>query len=83
MRNDRYVIPVKADSRSHVRGIVHDQSSSGATVFIEPMVVVELNNRVRELQIEERQEVERILRVLSAEIGREAESLKVAVETAG
>ncbi len=80
MRNDRYVIPVKADSRSHVRGIVHDQSSSGATVFIEPMVVVELNNRVRELQIEERQEVERILRVLSAEIGREAESLKVAVE---
>lgn len=80
IRNDRYVIPVKVDSRSHVRGIVHDQSSSGATVFIEPMVVVELNNRVRELQIEERQEVERILRVLSAEIGREAESLKVAVE---
>jgi DNA mismatch repair protein MutS2 len=80
MRNDRYVIPVRAESKSHVRGIVHDQSSSGATVFIEPMVVVELNNRVRELQIEERQEVERILRVLSTEIGREAESLKVAVE---
>jgi DNA mismatch repair protein MutS2 len=80
IRNDRYVIPVKAESRSHVRGIVHDQSSSGATVFIEPMVVVELNNRVRELQIEERQEIERILRVLSGEIGVEAESLKVAVE---
>lgn len=80
IRNDRYVIPVKSESRSHVRGIVHDQSSSGATVFIEPMVVVELNNRLRELQIEERQEVERILRVLSSEIGREAESLKVAVE---
>jgi DNA mismatch repair protein MutS2 len=63
-----------------VRGIVHDQSSSGATVFVEPMVVVELNNRVRELQIEERQEIERILRVLSGEIGQEAESLKVAVE---
>jgi DNA mismatch repair protein MutS2 len=80
IRNDRYVIPVKSESRSHVRGIVHDQSSSGATVFIEPMVVVELNNRVRELQIEERQEIERILRVLSGEIGTEAESLKVAVE---
>ncbi len=80
IRNDRYVIPVKAESRSHVRGIVHDQSSSGATVFVEPMVVVELNNRVRELQIEERQEIERILRVLSGEIGQEAESLKVAVE---
>jgi len=80
IRNDRYVVPVKSDSRSHVRGIIHDQSSSGATVFIEPIVVVELNNRVRELQIEERQEVERILRVLSAEIGVEAEVLKVAVE---
>ncbi len=80
IRNDRYVIPVKSESRSHVRGIVHDQSSSGATVFVEPMVVVELNNRVRELQIEERQEIERILRVLSSEIGREAESLKVGVE---
>src|SRR5581483_788913 len=80
MRNDRYVIPVKAEQRGHVRGIVHDQSSSGATIFIEPMVVVELNNRVRELQIEERQEIERILRVLSSEIGNEAEALKVAVE---
>ncbi len=80
IRNDRYVVPVKADSRGHVRGIVHDQSSSGATVFVEPMVVVELNNKVRQLQIEERQEIERILRVLSSEIGHEAEALKVAVE---
>jgi DNA mismatch repair protein MutS2 len=80
MRNDRYVIPVRADARGQVRGIVHDQSSSGATVFVEPLVVVELNNRVRELQIEERQEIERILRVLSGEIGREAEPLKLAVE---
>src|SRR5258707_1760809 len=80
IRNDRYVVPVKAENRSQVRGIVHDQSSSGATVFIEPMVVVELNNRLRQLQIEERQEIERILRVLSLEIGREAETLKLAVE---
>ncbi|GCE13908.1 endonuclease MutS2 [Tengunoibacter tsumagoiensis] len=79
-RNDRYVIPVKAEQRSHVRGIVHDQSSSGATVFVEPMVIVEMNNRLRELQAEERQEIERILRQLSSEIGREAETLKVALE---
>lgn len=79
-RNDRYVLPVKSELRSQVRGIVHDQSSSGATVFIEPMIVVELNNKLRELQIEERQEVERILRTISAEIGREADILKVSVE---
>jgi len=80
IRNDRYVIPVRAESRGQVRGIVHDQSSSGATVFIEPMVVVELNNKLRQLQVEEKQEVERILRVLSLEIGHEAEPLTTAVE---
>ncbi len=83
IRNDRYVVPVRSESRGQVRGIVHDQSSSGATVFVEPMVVVELNNKVRQLQIEERQEIERILRILSGEVGREAESLKVAVELLG
>src|SRR5713226_4118723 len=80
IRSDRYVVPVRAESRGQVRGIVHDQSSSGATVFIEPLVVVELNNKLRQLQIEERQEIERILRVLSLEVGREADALKVAVE---
>ncbi len=80
IRNDRYVVPVKAENRSQVRGIVHDQSASGATVFIEPMVVVELNNRLRQLQIEERQEIERILRQLSLEIGSEADALRRDVE---
>ncbi len=80
IRNDRYVVPVKSEARSQVRGIVHDQSSSGATVFVEPLVVVELNNRLRQLQVEEQQEIERILRVLSNEIGKEADTLKVAVE---
>ncbi len=80
IRSDRYVIPVKAESRGQVRGIVHDQSASGATVFVEPMVVVELNNKLRQLQIEERQEIERILRVLSLEIGQEADALRLDVE---
>jgi len=80
IRNDRYVIPVRAESRGQVRGIVHDQSASGATVFVEPMVVVELNNRLRQLQIEEQQEIERILRVLSGEIGNEADALTSTVE---
>src|SRR5438876_2303743 len=80
IRSDRYVIPVKAESRGQVRGIVHDQSSSGATVFIEPMVVVELNNKLRQLQIEERQEVERILRQLSLEVGNDKNALDLDVE---
>ncbi len=80
MRSDRYVIPVKAESRGQVRGIVHDQSASGATVFVQPLVVVELNNKLRQLQIEERQEIERILRALSLEIGQEADALRLDVE---
>jgi DNA mismatch repair protein MutS2 len=79
-RGDRYVLPVKADFRGRVRGIVHDRSSSGATLFIEPMVVVEMNNELRELQTQEREEIERILRELSHEIGREAEQIGWAVD---
>ncbi|WP_069806183.1 endonuclease MutS2 [Thermogemmatispora onikobensis] len=80
IRNERYVVPVKVENRNLVRGIVHDQSSSGATLFIEPLVIVEMNNHLRQLQIEERQEIERILRTLSHEIGREAEALTEMVE---
>jgi len=65
-REGRYVIPLKADFKGRIRGIVHDRSASGATLFVEPLGVVELNNTWRELQIEEEQEVQRILAALSA-----------------
>jgi len=79
-RGDRYVVPVKADFRGRVRGIVHDQSASGATLFIEPLVVVELNNHLTELQSREHEEVERVLREVSGEIGAEADEIQQAVE---
>src|SRR5688572_27920112 len=75
LRDGRYVVPIKADFRGEVRGIVHDVSSSGATLFIEPLAVVDLANHWRELQIEERREVERILRQLSEQVGEVAEDL--------
>lgn len=68
MRNDRYVIPVKADSRGVFGGVVHDQSSSGQTLFVEPQSVLDLNNRLKRLQSEEKYEIERILSELSTEI---------------
>src|SRR5699024_10637831 len=68
MRNDRYVIPVKSDSRGVFGGVVHDQSSSGQTLFIEPQSVLDLNNRLKQLQSEERYEIEQILTDLSVEI---------------
>jgi DNA mismatch repair protein MutS2 len=80
MRSGRYVLPVRAEARSQVRGIVHDQSSSGATVFVEPLVIVEMNNRVRQLEAEESHEVERILRELSEAVGADAPYLTLAVE---
>ncbi len=79
-RGDRHVLPVKADFRGRVRGIVHDQSASGATLFIEPLAVVELNNALREAQAQEQAEVERILREVSREIGAEAEPIGRAIE---
>ncbi|MBM4410600.1 MAG: endonuclease MutS2 [Chloroflexi bacterium] len=80
MRDGRYVLPVKADFRGAVRGVVHDTSASGATVYVEPLAVVELGNEWRELQVQERHEVERILRDLSAAAGEQARDLHDAVE---
>jgi DNA mismatch repair protein MutS2 len=80
-RDGRYVVPVRADSRNQVPGVVHDVSASGQTIFVEPLEVVELNNRWREAQIEETREVERILDELSHETGNYATELMQTVES--
>jgi DNA mismatch repair protein MutS2 len=76
LRNGRYVVPVKSEARSRVKGIVHDASGSGATLFIEPLVAVELGNAWREAQLAEQEEVGRILDELSALIAANAEPLR-------
>lgn len=80
-REGRYVIPVRAEAKGRINGIVHDSSASGATLFIEPFAVVELGNRVRELSIQEQREIDRILRELTALVGDHAETIDYTVET--
>ena len=83
IRNGRYCLPVKAEYRSQVQGMIHDQSSSGSTLFIEPMAVVKLNNDLRELEIKEKEEIEKILADLSSQAAQyhEVLSANVAVLT--
>ena len=76
LRNGRYVVPVKAEARSRVKGIVHDASGSGQTLFVEPLVVVELGNAWREAQAAERDEIERILDELSVLVAANAAALR-------
>jgi len=71
-RDGRYVIPLRAEFKGQVQSIVHDQSSSGATLFVEPLPVVELNNKYREMQLAERDEVQRVLSEISQQVGEHA-----------
>jgi len=82
-RAGRPVLAVKASARAKVAGVVHDTSSSGQTLFVEPLAVLELSNRLAETVSAEREEVERLLRKLSASVGARTEALELLVETAG
>ena len=77
MRNGRYVIPVKAECKNELKGLIHDTSSSGATIFVEPMAVVDANNELRMLHSKEEHEIERILYSFSSDISAASESLRL------
>lgn len=80
MRNDRYCIPVKSEYRGQVAGMIHDQSGTGSTVFIEPQQVVELNNKIRELELDEKKEIAVILADLSGMLGEHITELRTDME---
>ena len=77
MRDGRYCIPVKSEYKGQVPGMIHDQSSTGSTLFIEPMSVVKLNNDMRELELQEQKEIEVILADLSQQIATEQEAISL------
>ena len=83
MRNGRYVIPLKTEHKGKIKGIMHDSSASGATIFIEPLETVELNNKWRELQVDEEKEIRRILADLTEEIAGESERIVRTVQLLG
>lgn len=80
MRNDRYVLPVRAEYKRNIKGFIHDRSSSGATFFIEPEEILEMNNELRSLQMDEKEEVERILSELSRRVGFMGDELIADIE---
>jgi len=80
IRNDRFVLPVRADARGRVRGIVHDVSASGTTLFVEPQAVVDANNRLKEAERSIAREVARVLRDLATDTGREAPMLRASLD---
>lgn len=80
LRQDRFVVPVKAEHKHAVKGLVHDQSGSGATLYIEPIAVVEMNNQLRELKLQERDEVIRVLTEITGEVGSRADAIRANLE---